>query len=84
MNVYEKVEAILKELSGNEAICIESSLEKDLALDSISMVTLMIELEDEFRIQFDESDLNPFDLVSVSDVVDLVRGYVEEENEEEN
>lgn len=84
MNVYDKVEAILKELSGNEAISLESSLEKDLALDSISMVTLMIELEDEFEIQFDESDLNPFDLVSVSDVVDLVRKYVEEENEEES
>lgn len=84
MNVYDKVEAILKELSGNEAISLESSLEKDLALDSISMVTLMIELEDEFEIQFDESDLNPFDLVNVSDVVDLVRKYVEEENEEES
>jgi acyl carrier protein len=82
MNVYDKVEVILKELSGNETIGLESILGSDLALDSLSMVTLMIELEEDFEIRFDESDLNPFDLVRVSDVVELVKKYVGEENEE--
>ena len=81
MNVDEKVEVILKELSGNETIGLESILGSDLALDSLSMVTLMIELEENFGIHFDESDLNPFDLVRVSDVVELVKKYLGEENE---
>lgn len=71
----EKVYDILKGLSGMNEITPESDLQKDLALDSLLMVTLLIELEDAFDIQFDEEDMNPFDLKDVQAVVNLVEKY---------
>lgn len=41
-------------------------------------------LEENFQITLDESDMNPFDLINVWHVVDLVGKYVGGENNEEN
>ena len=51
-------------------------LTDDLGLDSLKMVTLLILLEDTFYIELDESDMNPFDLITVKDVIDLATKYV--------
>ncbi len=75
MNTYDTVLDILKELSATEAILPEQSLQDDLGLDSIQLVTLLIEIEDRFEILLDESDMNPFELTTVKDVVDLVERY---------
>ena len=48
----------------------------DLALDSLRMVMLLVTLEDTFEIELDESDMNPFALITVSDVISLVMKYV--------
>ena len=48
----------------------------DLALDSLRMVMLLVTLEDTFEIELDESDMNPFALVTVQDVVELAEKYV--------
>ena len=77
----EKVYDILKELSGMEEIAPESDLQNDLALDSLSMVTLLVELEDAFDIQLDEADMNPFDLKDVQAVVNLVEKYCGDKDE---
>lgn len=76
MEIFDKVTPILSELSGIETICCEHELQADLGLDSLQMVTLLIMLEDEFGIVLNESDLNPFDLINVWHVVDLVEKYV--------
>jgi len=81
MNVNKKIINILKELSGYENIEENSRLEDDLGLDSIGMVMLLIELEDNFEIQLDESDMNPFELQLVEDVTELVYKYLEDEND---
>ena len=78
METTEKVIDILKELSGKEEIKETDSLQTDLALDSLSLVTLLLEVEDTFSIQLDESDMNPYDLATVSDVVALSRRYCNE------
>jgi acyl carrier protein len=39
---------------------------------------LMIELETEFNITFSEADLNPYDLKTVNDVIQLIQKYKEE------
>ena len=39
------------------------------------MVTLLVELEDTFGITLDESDMNPFDLITAADVILLVEKY---------
>ena len=75
MNIEEKIKAILCELSGEKSVANEASLQDDLALDSLAMVTMLIEIEDVFEIQLDESDMNPFDLTTVQDVIDMVGKY---------
>ena len=87
MEIFNKVSAVLSELSGMENICPEHGLQSDLALDSLQMVTLLILLEEEFGIILDESDMNPFDLIHVRDVVNLVEKYIggdKDETKEEN
>ena len=84
MDLFDKVCVILSELSGIETICLEHELQSDLGLDSLQMVTLLMMLEENFQITLDESDMNPFDLVNVWQVVDLVEKYAGGENNEEN
>ena len=75
MNIETKVKEILCELSGEETIENTDHLQGDLALDSLMMVTLLMEIEDTFAIELDESDMNPFDLETVQSVINLVKKY---------
>lgn len=81
MNIKEKVKGILCELSGEETVEKSSLLQGDLALDSLSMVMLLVEIEEAFNIELDMSDMNPFDLSTVQSVIDMVARYVGNENE---
>lgn len=76
MKIFDKVAIILSELSGIDNICLEHELENDLALDSLQMITLLMMLEESFLIVLDESDMNPFNLATVQQVVKLVEKYV--------
>ncbi len=82
MKMEERVFEIIKELSGREEIQETDNLQDDVALDSLGMVTLLMEIEECFEIELEESDMNPFDLTAVSDVLKLVERYVENEQEE--
>ncbi len=81
MEYREKVYEILKALSGAEKIGDSDSLQGDLLLDSLAMVTLLIEIEEALHIRLDESDMNPFDLVTAGDVVRLAEKYGGEDGE---
>lgn len=81
MNIEEKVKGILCELSGEKVADNEATLQGELALNSIMMVTMLVELEDTFGIELKESDMNPFDLNTVQNVIDMVGRYVGDENE---
>lgn len=81
MEVFEKISGILSELSGIKEIKPEDNLKEDLALDSLSMVTLLLEIEERFNIELDESDMNPFDLNTVEDAVNLAEKYLGDDNE---
>ena len=81
MNTEEKIREIIFELSGMEITDNNASLQEDLALDSLAMVMLLIEIEEAFGIEFDESDMNPFELNTVQDVIVLVSKYLGDKNE---
>ena len=81
MDVQERVFNIIRELSGVENVNLDSSLQGEIYLDSLSMVTLLIMVEDGFNIVLDESDMNPFDLLTVNDVIALVNKYVGDKDE---
>lgn len=84
MKVREKISEILSELTGIDTIDLEDGLQEDLGLNSIQMVTLLIMIEDNFNIFLDESDMNPYDLVYVYQVVDMVKKYIKGDDDEEN
>lgn len=75
MNMTEKVLEILKTLSDEETIRLTDSLAGDLHLDSLALVMLLVCLEDTLQIQLKESDMNPYDLQTVEDVVKLAQRY---------
>ena len=81
MNIEEKVKGILCELSGEETIENTDHLQGDLALDSLMMVTMLVEIEEAFDIELDEADMNPFDLGTVQNVIDMVAKYCGDEDE---
>lgn len=76
MKTFDRITDILSTLSGIETICLEQELQEDLGLDSLQMVTLLMMLEENFQITLNESDMNPFDLINVWDVVNLVEKYL--------
>ena len=48
----------------------------NLGIDSIKKVEMIIALENEFNIEFDESELDPSKLKKVSNVLKLVSDYL--------
>ena len=79
MNIEKKVIDILENITGNKIKKKKKMTFKDMAMDSLRMVTLLVMIEDEFNIVLDESDMDPFVLDSVSDVVTLVSKYLSDE-----
>ena len=76
MNVLSEISKIMTELSGVDQISPETHLQEDLALDSLQLVTLLVLIEERFNIVLAESDMNPFDLLTVSNTVNLVKKYI--------
>lgn len=54
----------------------ENDILKDLGVDSIKMVEIIIALEEDFQINFTETDLNPEKLNTVKDIILLVESYM--------
>lgn len=81
MMINDEVKAIICDISGLDTVDEMSFLQDDIGLDSLGLVTLLIELEDAFSITLDESDMNPFELLTVMDVIDMVNEYIEASDE---
>lgn len=76
--INKRIIDIIEDLSIMHVNDVSVSLVEDLALDSLKMVMLLIMIEEEFEIQFDETDLNPKNIITVEDVIELVLMYLEE------
>ena len=72
--IFEKVkEVLVKELTlGEDEITLESNFE-ELGIDSLDMVELVMQLEEEFDITIEEST----DLKTVKDVVEYIKTATE-------
>ncbi len=75
MITTEKVKEIIKKVSENKKIRLKDRLTDDLLLDSLAMVNLLIDIEEEFNINLNESDMDPYEFETVNDIVELVRKY---------
>lgn len=75
MNAKETVMKVIEELCDTPDIREEHTLTEDLGLDSLNMVILLVSLEEALGIVLDESDMNPYDLNTVKDVLNLAEKY---------
>ncbi len=73
--IKSQVTEILEDICAIEVTDETATLQNDLQMDSLRMVMLLVMIEDGFDIELDESDMNPFVLVTVQDVIDLVVKY---------
>lgn len=70
--IFEKVCECLNAVLPCGQIEEGDELKKDLGLDSLSLVSVIVGLEDSFNILFDDSDLDPGLLITVKNLVSLV------------
>ena len=75
---------ILEDLCAEKITDTSAQLLSDLAMDSLHMVMLLVMIEEVFEIELDESDMNPFALLTVQHVIDLVAKYKLEKEDEAN
>lgn len=68
---------ILEDICTENISDLSAELVNDLSMDSLRMVMLLVMIEDRFDIELDETDMNPFALITVQDVVSLVLKYKE-------
>ena len=83
-SVRQQVFEIVEELCLMPIQDADVTLTGDLSMDSLRMVMLLVTLEDTFEIELDESDMNPFALITVYDVINLVMKYVNPAKEEKS
>ena len=76
-SVLERVRKCISEVIPSEEDMGENArLKEDAGLDSLSLTAVIVGLEEEFEIQFDDSDLDPGNIVTFHDLTELVRKYV--------
>lgn len=77
--IKEKINTVISEVVfWEEALEPDICLKSDLGFDSLGVVELIVKLEEVLNIQFEESDLDPQEIVTVRDIYELVERYVEE------
>lgn len=73
----EMINSILAEKKFSDVITPDMGLSEDLGFDSLSLVELIVDLEDRFDIEIDESDLDPGHIKTVGQIYSLVDKYLE-------
>jgi len=67
---------VVKDMSSrDDKITGETRLKEDLGFDSLRMVELVVALEDALNIEFNESDMEPSNLITVDDLVGIAKKY---------
>jgi len=75
ISVEEKIFSIIdRNLESPKEIRLESRLEDDLDLDSLARLMIINDLEDEFSITIEDSDLP--DLKTVADIIEKLKARV--------
>lgn len=75
--IFEKIKSITAEQLGvdGSTLTMETSFQEDLNADSLDLFQIIMELEDEFNIQIEETD----DIVTVGDAVKFIKEKTGEE-----
>ncbi len=76
MKIKEQLYKILNNLSGMGVTNKKMSLQNDLGLDSLGLVTLLVEIEDSFNFELKPEDMDPFKYETVETLIKLVSKYI--------
>ena len=76
MIVNNKVIAMIEKNYNVQNISLSDSL-YDLGIDSLGIVTLIVDFEEEFHILFSDSELDPSRLMTVKDLATLIEKYID-------
>ena len=76
MNTREKIFEAVKSLSAADTELSETVRFTDAGLSSLTMVELILAVEEEFDIELNDSDLAPANLVIIGDLISLVEKYI--------
>lgn len=76
MNVEAKVIFIIADLIGDSPVIEPSSrLIRDLGMDSLDMVELVLSIEEDFHMEINERDFPDPGWNTVADVISYIKGY---------
>lgn len=75
IKVFDVIDSLLPGLDQAQ-LNSETNL-KDLGIDSLRIVQVLIQIEESYSLTFNESDLNPDTLITLGDLSDLVKKYTE-------
>lgn len=80
-NIYYKINNILKSYAGNKEINLQTSLsDNGLNLDSLQMVSLMVDIEDAFNIEFPDEMMGLTSLTDCESLVNIVTQLLKSKN----
>lgn len=74
--IEEKINQVIFQLSPIKIINKDMNIRVDLGFDSLSIVTLIVSIENALEITIDESQLDPDDFNRVEDLYNLEKRYV--------
>ena len=79
MNIEKEVLEMVRHyvVENGEEIDLEADPEKNLHLDSLQIVSLLVDLEQTYEVEFDLDDINIDSMNKVAGIVSLVRKYKE-------
>lgn len=76
MDIENRVIKVVKKVSNINGITYLDTNLREIGFDSLKIVELIVELEDEFNIVFNDSDLKPSEFNIISDLVVAVNNQI--------
>lgn len=71
-DIFYRIKNVIKEITGCDRIDKTDRLKEELGLDSLSLVVVILALENEFTVTFASSNLSPDEILTVDDLINLV------------
>lgn len=78
--IIEIISNNIKELVDSDCELTESTIMKQVGLNSIDFVKLLVFIEDAFDIIFEDDDLVISDSITLGELAEKVEGYISEQN----
>lgn len=72
MKTIEMVKELIKEMLPNGKEINNDTLLKDAGMNSLNFIKLIVSLEDEFGVEFDDAELGKFDITSAVTLTEYI------------